>query len=187
MFGFGKQRSSENWEDFEAEALPHLPDLYRIARWMVRNTEEAEDLVQETLIQALRSFHRYEKGTNCKAWMTKIMYNLNGKRIARLGRLKLVEDKEEMIAETAAFEPSIPQNLTDEDVIAAVKRLPDSFRTVVLLADVEDLAYREIAEVLSIPAGTVMSRLHRGRKQLRVELAGYARDYGIRNVRDAGV
>lgn len=174
MFGSSTRRQ-EQWEDFEAEALPWLPDLYRAARWMTGNREEAEDLVQETLSQALRSFHRYEKGTNCRAWMTKIMYHVNGKRLRKLGRLKLVEDSDEMIAETVPFEPSVPQNLTDEDIIAAVKRVPDPFRHIVLLADVEEFAYKEIAEMAQIPIGTVMSRLHRGRKLLRSELSDYAR------------
>ena len=179
MFGFGKSTDEQNWADFEAEALPHMPDLFRIARWMVRGSDEAEDLVQETLSEALRSFHRYERGTNCRAWMTKIMYHLNGKRLRKLGRMKVIGDTEEMIAQTVAFEPPVPQNVRDEDVLRALGRLPDSFRQVVILADVEEFAYREIADMLQIPAGTVMSRLHRARKLLRVELAGMARDYGV--------
>ncbi len=181
MFGFGKSTEEENWADFETEAVPHMPDLYRIARWLVRGSDEAEDLVQETLSEALRSFHRYERGTNCRAWMTKIMYHVNGKRLRKLGRLKIIGDTEEMIAETVAFEPPVPQNVRDEDVLGALNRIPDSFRQVVILADVEEFAYREIADMLQIPAGTVMSRLHRARKLLRVELAGVARDYGIEN------
>lgn len=186
MFGFGKIAEKKNWEDFENEALPHLADLFRVARWLVRDREEAEDLVQETFAQALKSFHRYERGTNCRAWLTQIMYHLNGNRRRRLGRMKIVEDTEEMIAETIAFEPSIPQKITDEDVLAALKQIPQNFREIVILADVEEFAYREIAEMLQIPAGTVMSRLHRGRKLLRVELAGYARNYGIKNLDAAG-
>lgn len=182
MFGFGKSTERENWDDFENEALPHMADLYRIARWLVRGSDEAEDLVQETLSEALRSFHRYERGTNCKAWMSKIMYHVNGKRLRKLGRLKLVEDTEEMIAETVAFEPSIPQDVRDEEVLAALEKIPDAFRQIVVLADVEEFAYREIAEMLEIPAGTVMSRLHRGRKLLRVELAAYAQNYGLKNL-----
>ena len=107
MFGIGKRPERENWEDFESEALPHMQDLVRVARWLVRGSNEAEDLVQETLWEALRSFHRYERGTNCRAWMTQIMYHLNGKRLRKLGRMRLVEDTEEMIAETVAFEPSV--------------------------------------------------------------------------------
>jgi RNA polymerase sigma factor, sigma-70 family len=182
MFGLGKRNDEEIWEGFEQEAIPHTADLYRIAYWLVRNREEAEDLVQETLSQAMRSFHRYERGTNCRAWMTRIMYNLNGKRLRKLGRLKLVEDTEEMIAETVAFEPSIDRHLTDDEVIGALKKIPDTFRQVVLLTDVEEFSYREVAEMLQIPAGTVMSRLHRGRKLLRIELAGFARDYGLKSV-----
>jgi RNA polymerase sigma-70 factor (ECF subfamily) len=182
MFGLANKKDEELWEGFEQEAIPHTADLYRIAYWLVRNREEAEDLVQETLSQAMRSFHRYERGTNCRAWMTRIMYNLNGKRLRKLGRLKLVEDTEEMIAETVAFEPSIERHLTDDEVLGALKKIPDTFRQVVLLTDVEEFSYREVAEMLQIPAGTVMSRLHRGRKLLRIELAGFARDYGLKSV-----
>ena len=179
MFGFGKTISKESWENFEREALPHSEDLYRVAMWMVRDVEEAQDLAQETLMQALRSFHRYEIGTNCKAWLMTIMSHINSKRKMKLGRLQLVEDTEERIAETIAFEPSIPQNITDEDVLEALRRVPLQFSQVVVLADVEEFAYKEIAQILGVPIGTVMSRLHRGRKLLRVELAGYARNYGI--------
>lgn len=182
MFSFGQSEKKENWADFEAEAIPHMPGLFRVARWLVRGSDEAEDLVQETLSQALRSFHRYERGTNCRAWMTKIMYHVNGKRLRKLGKLRMVEDTEEMIAETIAFEPSIPQNIRDEDVLSALEKIPDSFRQIVILADVEEFTYREIADMLQIPAGTVMSRLHRGRKLLRVELAGFAKNYGFRKL-----
>jgi RNA polymerase sigma-70 factor (ECF subfamily) len=186
MLGFGKSAEKENWDDFENEALPHLPDLMRVARWLIHGSDEAEDLVQETLSEALRSFHRYERGTNCRAWMTRIMYHLNGKRLRKLGRMRLIEDTDEMIAETIAFEPSIPQHVSDEDVLAALEKIPDSFREIVILADVEEFAYREIADMLQIPAGTVMSRLHRGRKLLRVELAVYAQNYGLKKLRALG-
>lgn len=186
MFGFGKSNKKNDWEDFENEALPYMENLYRVARWMVGNETEAEDLVQETFTQALNSFHRYERGTNCRAWLIKIMENLNHKRWRKLGQLKLVADTEEIIAETVAFEPPTPQNVTDEEVLIALEKIPLAFRQVVILADVEDFAYREIAEILQIPAGTVMSRLHRGRKLLRVELAGYARrNYGFSDVKEA--
>ncbi len=175
---FGKSKE-KNWRDFEEEAIPFMPDLFRIAMWLVRNKDEAEDLVQETFIEALKSFHRYEMGTNCKAWMTKIMYHLNGKRKRKLGMMQFVQDTEERLAETLVFEPSVPQRLTDEEVIGALKKVPETFREVVILADVEDFAYKEIARVLDVPIGTVMSRLHRGRKVLRGELAVYAKDFGI--------
>ena len=185
MFGFGKDNKKSDWEDFENEALPHLESLYRTARWMLGNETEAEDLVQETLTQALNSFHRYERGTNCRAWLLKIMENLKLKRWRKLGQLKLVADTEEMIAETVAFEPPTPQNITDSDVLGALEKIPAQFRQVVLMADVEDFAYREIAGILQIPIGTVMSRLHRGRKLLRAELAVYAKNYGFSDARDA--
>ena len=100
MFGFGKSNKESVWEDFENEALPWMESLYRTARWMAGNETEAEDLVQETFAQALNSFHRYERGTNCRAWLMKIMDNLNHKRWRKLGQLKLVADTEEIIAET---------------------------------------------------------------------------------------
>lgn len=179
MFGFSKTATNDSWENFEHEALSHSEDLFRVAMWMVRDVEEAQDLTQETLMQALKSFHRYEIGTNCKAWLMTIMHHINSKRRMKLGRLHLVEDTEEKIAETIAFEPSIPQNITDEDVLAALERVPQQFSQVVVLADVEEFAYKEISQILDVPIGTVMSRLHRGRKLLRVELANYARNYGF--------
>ena len=169
----------EKWEAFAEEAMPHMPDLFRVAVWLTRSRDEAEDLVQETMFQALKSFHRYEMGTNCRAWLVTIMYNLNYKRIAKLTKLKLVDDPEEKLAETVPFEPSVPESLTDETIIAALKDVPDSFRSVVVLSDVEEFSYKEIASILDIPMGTVMSRLYRGRRILRQSLAGQAREYGF--------
>jgi RNA polymerase sigma-70 factor (ECF subfamily) len=186
MFGSGNTAAKDNWENFETEALPHAEDLYRVAMWLVRDIEEAQDLTQETLMQALKSFHRYEMGTNCKAWLMTIMAHLNSKRKMKLGRLQLVEDTEERIAETVAFEPSIPQNITDSEVLEALKRVPSQFSQVVVLADVEDFAYKEISQILNVPIGTVMSRLHRGRKLLRAELANYARNFGIGKKEELG-
>lgn len=170
MFGTSNNKEM-NWLAFESEALPLMPDVYRIAYWLVRDRTEAEDLTQETFAQALRGFHRYAPGTNCRAWLMTILYRLNGKRRMRLGQLKLVEDVDEQIAETIAFEPPIPQRLTDEDIIAAVKNLPEIFSQVILLTDVEEFSYKETSELLNIPIGTVMSRLHRARSVLRQELA----------------
>lgn len=180
MFGIkwlGKKE--DKWSEFEAEAMPFLPDLYRVAMWLTRNKSEAEDLVQETLMQALKSFHRYEMGTNCRAWLTTIMYNLNSKRLQKLGRMKLVDDPEEKIAETIPFEPQLPQKLTDKEVIRALREVPENFRNVLILSDVEEFSYKEIASILDVPMGTVMSRLSRGRKALRLALADYARQYGF--------
>lgn len=186
MFGLGKKQFEESERRaFETEAMPLMDDLYRVARWLTRDQTEAEDLVQDTYFQALKSFHRYEKGSNCRAWLVTILYHLNSKRRYKLGRLQLLQildDTEEYISETLAFEPSIPQNITDEDVLAALLKIPESFRQVVILADVEEFDYKEIAEIMKTPIGTVMSRLHRGRKLLRGELAVYARNFGLKNV-----
>ncbi len=182
MFRLIKGRTEKEilWEDFENEAMPFSADLFRVAMFLKRNLEAAEDLVQETLMQALKSFHRYEKGTNCKAWLTTIMYHTHYKQLRKQTNLQLVADTEEKIAETVQFEAPIPQNITDEDVLQALKKVPETFREIVLLCDVEGFAYKEIAAFLEVPMGTVMSRLHRGRKILRGELAVYARNYGIK-------
>ncbi len=178
MFGFGREREKE-WAAFEAEALPLMPDVFRVANYLTRDVTEAEDLTQETFAEALKSFHRYKPETNCRAWLVTILYHLNSKRRYKLGRLKLVEDAEEQIAQTVAFEPSIPEHLTDEEVLQALERLPKQFREVVILTDVEEFSYKEVAELLNAPIGTVMSRLHRGRRLLRQELTGLARTFGI--------
>ncbi len=145
---------------------------------MCRDREKAEDLVQETYLQAWRSFHRFELGTNLRAWLYRILFNVYYSGLRRQ-RLELAPI-EEAIAETIAYDPPTPQHLTDEEVLAALERLPRDFQIPVALADVEEMSYREIADALQIPLGTVMSRLHRGRKLLRMELAGYARDAGYR-------
>jgi RNA polymerase sigma-70 factor, ECF subfamily len=178
------KRTRENtrlaeWTSFESEALPHHADLYRMAKWLVRDRDQAEDLVQETFVEALRSFHRFESGTNCRAWLVKIMYHTLSKRRRVEGKLRMVSDTEEQIAETVAFAPPTPQSITEEEVLDALKSLPQRFQDVVILSDIEDMTYREIAEALSIPTGTVMSRLHRGRSLLRAELAAYAHARGI--------
>lgn len=182
MFGILKKKTEEErlWEDFELEAMPHSSNLFRVAMFLKRNRDAAEDLLQETLMQSLKSFHRFKKGTNCKAWMTTIMYHTHYKQLRKQTNLKLIPDTEEKIAATIQFEAPIPQELTDEDVIAALKMVPELFREVVLLCDVEGFSYKEIAEILDVPIGTVMSRLHRGRKVLRSELAVYARNYGLK-------
>lgn len=168
-----------NWERFECEAMPHVASLFRIARWLTRNQTDAEDLLQDTLMEALRSFHRFAPGTNCRAWLVSIMYHHQSKKRRAATHLHLVSHAEENIAETVAFEPPTPQNLTDEEVLGALRRIPRTFQEVVVLADVEGLTYKEIAVAIQIPMGTVMSRISRGRKLLRSELADYARAHGF--------
>lgn len=179
MFRSNREDTRAEWATFEGEALPYQADLYRMAKWLLRERDRAEDLVQETFVQALSSFHRYEKGTNCRAWLIKIMYHVLGKRRRSESRLHIVSDTEEQIAETTAFVASTPQNITEQEVLEALKRLPLQFQEVVILSDVEDMTYKEIAEALLIPTGTVMSRLHRGRRLLRAELSAYANARGI--------
>src|SRR5689334_1647326 len=117
-----KRTDSETaWTAFEAEALPHADRLFRLAMWLERNRAEAEDLVQETLAQALQSFHRYKAGTNCRAWLVTILHNVRSNRRRASGRLTLVPDVDDRISSTTAFVPSIPESLTDDDILAALR------------------------------------------------------------------
>ena len=169
-------------EDFEAAAIPHLADLYRSAALLLRDSSEAEDLVQEVYLEAWKSFHRFELGTNCRAWLFKILFHRLYHFRRRLIKASRVEafgspaDQENIVAE-----PPVPQEIRDEDILRALEKVPVEFREVVLMADVEDFSYKEIANTLKIPLGTVMSRLSRGRKLLRRKLAEVARGYGLRS------
>lgn len=175
------------WTTFESEAMPHAASLFRIARWLTRDHTSAEDLLQETLTEALSSFHRFTPGTNCRAWLVSIMYHRHSKKRWKETRLHLVNDVDDRIAETIQFEPQTPQNLTDEEVLSAIASLPRAFQEVVVLADIEELSYKEIAAATEVPVGTVMSRISRGRKLLRSRLAEYARAHGFGRVRLARV
>jgi RNA polymerase sigma-70 factor, ECF subfamily len=161
---------SESWSAFETEALPHAERLFRLAMWFERNRSEAEDVVQETMIQALRSFHRFQPGTNCRAWLVTILQRVVSNRRRAKGRSIVVSDPDDRLSHTVPFVPPIAQQLTDEALLASLRRLPMAFQEVIVLCDVEELSYREAAEALAIPVGTVMSRLHRGRAQLRTAL-----------------
>lgn len=163
--------SASSWEGFESEALPHLDRLFRLAMWLERDRQAAEDLVQDTLIQALKSFHRYTPGTNCRAWLVTILQHLRSNRRRAAFRQREVQEVDDSLAETVAFVPAVPQTLTDEDMLAALRGIPELYQDIIVLCDVEDMTYKDIAEALSIPIGTVMSRLHRGRAALRKQLA----------------
>jgi RNA polymerase sigma-70 factor (ECF subfamily) len=158
------------WSGFEAEAMPHLNALFRVAMWFERNRDEAEDLVQETMQQALESFHRYQPGTNCRAWLMTILQHVRSNRLRSKARSPLVSDPDGHLAGTVPFVPPTPDRLTDEEILAALRQIPAQFQEAILLSDVEELTYKEIAAALSVPIGTVMSRLHRGRALLRQEL-----------------
>lgn len=167
-------------EDFESAALPHLNELFRTALRVVGDRSEAEDLVQETYLQAWKSFHRFERGTNCRAWLHKILVHVIHHHRRKWFNMKLVKESEDVLEETLAYEPPVPEHINDEEVLMAFEQIPQQYREVVMLADVQELSYKEIAEALSLPVGTVMSRLSRGRKLLRKELSRFAEEYGIK-------
>jgi RNA polymerase sigma-70 factor (ECF subfamily) len=167
-------------EDFEAAAMPHLADLYRSVSLLLQNSSEAEDLVQEVYLEAWKSFHRFEPGTNFRAWLFKIMFHRLHhlrRRLLKVSRVEGFASPEE--EDNIVAEPSVPQEIRDEDILLALENVPFEFREVVLMADVQEFSYKEIAETMKVPLGTVMSRLSRGRKLLRQELAEVARSYGI--------
>jgi RNA polymerase sigma-70 factor (ECF subfamily) len=168
----------EAWAAFETEVLPHADRLFRLAMWLERNRAEAEDLVQETLMQALQSFHKYRAGTNCRAWLVTILHHVRSNRRRASLRLTFVADVDDRIVSTAAFVPPIPEHLTDDELLAALRSIPEQYQQVIVLSDVEEMTYKEIAEALGIPLGTVMSRLHRGRTLLRAQLARGAQQRG---------
>ena len=169
-------------QEFETAALPHLNDLYRTAYRLIGNKNDAEDVVQETYLQAWKSFHRFEPGTNCRAWMFKILFHRVCHHRRRWFGARRVTQSEEISEETLAYLPPVSDHLTDEDVLSALAKLPATFRDVVLLVDVQEFSYKETAEILGIPAGTVMSRLSRARDILRRDLAGFARSHGITGI-----
>ena len=171
-------------EKFEAVALSHIDSLYRLALYMSENESDAEDLVQDTYLKAYRFFDKFEEGTNCKAWLLTILRNTFVNNIRRDRKHKhavpLSEMKEHGVELSVGDDPEdeIFKDLFDDDVTAAMNALPDIYREVVLMADVEGLSYKEIADIVGCPIGTVMSRLFRGRRFLRKKLRSYATYYG---------
>jgi RNA polymerase sigma-70 factor, ECF subfamily len=161
---------SESWSTFEAEVLPHIDRLFRLAMWFERNRTDAEDVVQDTMMQALRSFHRFQPGTNCRAWLVTILQRVVSNRRRTKARSIVVSDPDDRLAHTLPFVPPVPQQLTDEALLESLRRLPVPLQEVIVLCDVEELSYKEAAGALAIPIGTVMSRLHRGRAQLRLAI-----------------
>jgi RNA polymerase sigma-70 factor (ECF subfamily) len=174
-------------DEFEQVALPHLNDLFRTASRVLGDRTQASDLVQETYLQAWKSFHRFTPGTNCRAWLYKILFHVIHHHRRKLYRMNLhvAREDEPTLEETLTFEAPVRQDLTDEEVLAALERLAPHYREIVLLVDVEELSYKEAADVLDVPVGTVMSRLSRARAQLRSALAEYAGSYGIASARNA--
>ncbi len=164
---------------FEAEAMPHLNDIFRTATRILGDSARAEDVAQEVYLQAWKSFHRFEPGTNCRAWLFKILFHCVNHHRRKWFRFPMLKETDEFIEVNLTYTEPVPAHLTDGDILTALDRIPADFRAVILMVDVEEFAYKEAAEILSIPIGTVMSRLSRGRKLLKGQLADVARSYGI--------
>lgn len=172
-------RRRPSLEDFETEAMPYMNDLFRTAHRLLRDPARAEDVVQEVFLQAWKSFDRFEPGTNCKAWLYRILFHSVNHYRRKWFRLRFFSESEDRFEETLTWTPSLPERLTDGEILAALDNIPPDFKSIVLLVDVEEFAYKEVADILQIPIGTVMSRLSRGRKMLREQLADVARAFGI--------
>lgn len=176
---------------FEAEALPHLDTVYRVALRLAGDESLAEDIAQEAMLKAYRSWHQYKPGTNARAWLLTILrhtfineYRKARRRatevdVSRIESFTVFEDVQETDPEGKFFE-----QIVDEDVLRAIDRLPDEFRETLVLSDVEGLPYAEIAEVTEVPVGTVKSRLFRARQALQRELYDYAVEMGYIKRRD---
>jgi RNA polymerase sigma-70 factor, ECF subfamily len=180
-------------EQFTSDAMQYAPQLFSTALRMTRNRSDAEDLVQETYVKGWRSFHTFQEGTNLRAWLFRIMTNTyinkyNAKK--RRGTEVELDDVEELFLYkrlgsidqsqlSSSAEDQMLELFTDDEVKGALESLPEDFRIPVLLSDVDGFSYKEIAEMLEIPMGTVMSRLHRGRKAMQKMLYEYARERGL--------
>jgi RNA polymerase sigma-70 factor, ECF subfamily len=172
-------------ERFEQDVIPFLGQLYPAALRMTRNPNDAEDLVQETCAKAYAAFHQFRPGTNLRAWLHRILSNtfINGYRKKRREPIQdlgfdFSEDwqtgNDPLMPPARSAETEALERMADSDVLQALRELPDDFRVAIYLADVEGYPYREIAEMMGTPIGTVMSRLHRGRAKLRERLASHA-------------
>src|SRR3954467_7000291 len=179
----------QGW-DFEKAAMPYVDSLYNTAYRMTRNAQDAEDLVQETYLKAYKYYDKFEEGTNLKAWLFKILKNtfINSYRKKQQAPPKadfadIEESFETIVRDDSGQQARTPEEellekVLDEDVQHAIEELPHDYRMVVLLADLEGFSYKEIADILEIPVGTVMSRLYRGRRLLEAAMLEFARDHG---------
>jgi RNA polymerase sigma-70 factor (ECF subfamily) len=194
---FGDSRATDTLKaEFEGLTLEHLDSLYSAGLRLTKNERDAEDLVQDTYMRAFRFFDRFERGTNIKAWLFKILTNTFINRYRRKVKERTVVDgtdrdtvEERFMSREVAEMASHPEHFFSErmlstDVLAAIDALPVDFRMVVILADLQEFSYKEIADILSCPVGTVMSRLFRGRKLLQDSLRQYAIEAGVLPPRD---
>jgi RNA polymerase sigma-70 factor, ECF subfamily len=177
--------------DFEQVAIPHLRSLYTAALYLTKDEQEAEDLVQETYLRAYRFFHKFEPGTNCRAWLLSIQrhlfinrYRQTKKQPEFLDWEKIDQDYELFALSQENTEKSNPENAFHSDVMGpevekALKELPEEFRTAIVLVDIDELTYEEAAQIMECPIGTVRSRLCRGRRILQLALRDYALERGL--------
>jgi len=184
-----KESAEQRRKRFEADALQYMNQLYSAALRYTKNPSDAQDLVQDTYAKAYVSFHQFEPGTNLKAWLYRILTTTfinTYRKDQRRPQLSDQELEDWQIADASSHtsdqgksaEDVALENLPDSDIKRALAEIPEEFRIAVYLADVEGFSYKEIAEIVGVPTGTVMSRLHRGRKQLREKLTDYARELG---------
>lgn len=176
-------------EEFNGEIIPHLDALYNFALRLTADPNDAEDLVQDTIVKAYRFFTSYEKGTNAKAWLFRILKNSYINNYRKKSKKPQQVDYDEVSTfyetvraehtDTSDLEDRMYRELMDDDITGALEDLPEDFRTVVLLCDVEGFTYEEIANMLDVPIGTIRSRLHRGRNLLKAQLLEYARQRGF--------
>ncbi len=175
-------------QDFNDEIIPHLDALYNFGLRLTADPNDAEDLVQDTIVKAYRFFSSYEKGTNAKAWLFRILKNSYINNYRKKSKKPQEVDYDEVATfyetirdertETSDLEDKMFRELIDDDLSEALDSIPEDFRTVVLLCDVEDFTYEEIANMLDVPIGTIRSRLHRGRNLLKAQLMDYAAKRG---------
>ena len=177
------------YADFEKEAIPHMTSVYNFALRLTGDEDDANDLVQETFLKAFRFFDKFERGTNCKAWLFRILKNsfINDYRKQSKEPDKVDYEDVQNFYETiksdeinsSHYENDAFTNLLDDEISKAIEKLPEDFRTVIILNDIEGFTYEEIADFVDIPVGTVRSRLHRARKMLYSQLYDYAKEKGF--------